>query len=423
MKIGFFTDSYLPSPDGVATSVESSAQELQKLGHEVYIIAPDQPHSKERRNIYRVLSVKIVKSPEVWWALQVPQPSLFKIAKLEFDIIHGHSGGPVSFLGWQLAQLHDLPFVETYHTLWKYYRHYFIYPKLIKHWMVKKFIGFVGNDSDALIAPSVKAKNDLLADGVKKPVYIIPNGIYTESFEDQQKGFLHKTYNIPENKKILLTAGRLHKEKSIDFLISSFAKAKKAVPDLVFVIVGTGQLLEKLQYLTASLELTEDVIFTGKVKYTDMPKVYADSDIFLFASRTETQGMVVIEALASGVPVIAVNDSAFENVIENGKNGYLVTKETKSFADKIKLMFGDPELRKKLNNNAKQSAKQFSVNYTTRVLEQVYKEIIYTYELEKNEEKIKRKSFNKQILSLMGISKELSHDYKNLTELLERLKK
>ncbi len=376
MKIGFFTDSYSPSPDGVATSVESSARQLQKMGHTVYIVAPNQPHTKDRKNIYRLVSIRLMKSPDIRLGLEIPQPNLFKIAGLEVDIIHGHSGGPISFLGWQVAKLHNVPFIETYHTLWKHYRHYLPLHSLLKIWMVKKITAFIGNDCDAVIAPTLKAKKDLVSDGVTKPIYIVPSGIYTEKFDNVPKGWLHQLYNIPQTQKILLTVGRLEKEKSIDFLIKTYAQIHKKHHDTVFVIVGEGRDKEKLQKLAESYKLKDSIHFIGHVPYTHMPKVYADASTFIFASSTETQGMVITEALASGVPVVAVEDEAFTSVVTNGRNGFLVEKNINSFAQKTITILNDPDARKKLNRNAKQSAKQFSIDNTAKSLEQIYTKVI-----------------------------------------------
>lgn len=376
MKIGLFTDSYLPSFDGVATSVESCARELQRRGHTVYIIAPSRPHKKDRKNVIRLVSIRLIKTPPVWIALEIPQPSLFKVAGLEFDIIHGHSGGTVSFIGWQLAQLHNIPFVETYHTIWKYYRHYLPYNELIKIWMVKKIISTIGNDCDGVIAPTIKAKKELLSNGVRKPIYIVPNGIYLEKFGVARKDFLHNTYDIPDNIKIVLTVGRLEKEKSLDFLIKSFAIANKTCPDIAFVIVGEGHDKQKLRKLADSLGVNNKVYFIGNVAFKDMPKVYAGAGLFIFSSRTETQGMVVSEAMAAGLPVVVVEDEAFDDVITNGVNGFLVKKDKNVFARKIENVLNNGDLRLTLGNNAKKSAIRFSIHSTTKILEQTYMKII-----------------------------------------------
>lgn len=391
MKIGFFTDSYLPSIDGVATSVEASAKELQRLGHSVFIIAPDQPHGKDRKNIYRLISFKFMETPEVYLPLEIPQLSLFKIAALDFDIIHGHSGGLVSFLGWQIALLRNIPFIETYHTLWRHYKHYFPYPKLLKIWMIKKITEISGNDCDAVIAPSEKAKKDLLSDGVKKPIYVVPNGINVKKFSHQEKGFLYNKFNIPKTKKILLTIGRLDKEKSIDFIIKSCAEVFKSFPETLLVIIGEGREKERLHKLAGSLNISKNIYFAGLMPYDDIPKAYADASLFIFSSQTETQGMVIAESLASGLPVVAVVDDAFQNVIIDGFNGYMERKDINAFAGKIKKLLHDYELLAKFKHNAVKTSDQFSVNNTAKMLEKIYVEVIENKN--KNKDKLLRKIF------------------------------
>lgn len=419
MKIGFFTDSYLPTPDGVATSVEATARELQKLGHDIYIIAPNQPHNKDRKNIIRLVSIQIIKSPEVRWALEIPQPKLFKIANLEFDIIHGHSGGPISVLGWQLAHLHNLPFIETYHTSWEHYQHYFPVPFFFNIRMIKKLNGFFINICDAAIAPSLKAKKELLRDGVKRPIFIVPTGISPDKFVTKSKGFLHERLTIPKDKRIILTVGRLHKEKSIDFLIKAFALTHKSCPDTVLVIIGKGPLKAKLEELAASLHIAESVYFAGTLEPNDMSSAYVDATSFIFASTSETQGLVVYEAFAAGLPVVAVADGAFENVIENGKNGYTTTKDEIEFANKLSEILTSNDLRKSISKHAKNAAKQYSIEFTSRILEQVYKEVLYTRTLESTHNKSKK---SQAMIRLFKVKKHIKSEFQNLQDLIDTIK-
>ncbi len=419
MKIGFFTDSYLPTPDGVATSVEATARELQKLGHDIYIIAPNQPHGKDRKNIIRLVSIQIIKSPEIRWALEVPQPELFKIANLEFDIIHGHSGGPISVLGWQLAHLHNLPFIETYHTSWEHYQHYFPLPFLFNVKMIKKLNGFFINICDAAIAPSLKAKNELLRDGVKRPIFIVPTGISPDKFDQKPKGYLHEKLHIPNNKKIILTVGRLHKEKSIDFLIKAFALTHKTCPDIVLVIIGRGPLKSKLEELAASLKIAESVYFAGTLEPKDMSYAYADSTSFIFASTSETQGLVVYEAFAAGLPVVAVEDGAFKNVVENDKNGYTTTKDEVQFADRLIRILTQADLKKRFSTNAREAAKQYSIESTSRILEQVYKEVLYMQTQESTRNNSKK---SQTMIRLFKVKKHIKSEFKNLQDLIDNIK-
>ncbi len=377
MKIAFFTDSFLPSADGVATSVAMCAKELRRRGHKIYIIAPNQPHKHDPKNVYRLVSLKLLKTPEIWFALEVPQPALFKIAGIDADIVHGHSGGPVSFMGWQFAKFRKIPFIETYHTLWKYYGHYFLMPKFLSTGMINKTTGFVGNNCDAIIAPSVKAKNELLSDGIKKPIHIVPNGIYHEKFRIHDKSFLRKKLDIGQDAKIILTVGRLEKEKSIDFIIKSFGLIRNKIKRVNLVIIGEGRDMTKLKQLALALGIGSDVHFAGRFDYEDMPKAYAGADLFAFASKTESQGMAVIEALASGLPAVVVKDSVFENVIEESENGHFTRRNIHEFASSICGLLADQEKLNRMSLRARASGTKFSVHETGSRLESVYLEVLH----------------------------------------------
>lgn len=377
MKVVFFTDSFLPSADGVATSVAMCAKELRRRGHKIYVVAPNQPHKKDPKNVYRLVSLKLLKTPEIWFALEVPQPALFKIASLDADIVHGHSGGPVSFMGWQFAQYRKIPFIETYHTLWKYYKHYIMLPEFLSKGLISRTTGFMGNKCDSIIAPSNKAKNDLVSQGIKKPIHVVPNGIYPEKFRLAKNNNLRKKLHIEEDTKIILTVGRLEKEKSIDFLIRSFIMIKKKYERSALVIIGEGRDEMLLKQLALSSGIGRDVYFAGKFDYTEMPGIYAGADLFAFASKTESQGMAVIEALASGLPAVVVRDSVFEDVVIEYENGFLTARNTGDFAHTVLKLLSDNELRAKLSLEARASAARFSVHETCSKLENVYLETLH----------------------------------------------
>lgn len=415
MKIGFFTDSYLPSHDGVATTVETTARELQRLGHEVIIIAPSQLHTKDRKNVHRILSVRTLKNPEIWMGLDVPQPELFRVAQLDFDIIHGHSGGPISLMGWQLAKMHNIPFVETYHTLWKYYVHYFPL-HLVNVWMMQQISKYSGNDCDAVITPTTKIKKELQKYGLTKPIYVLPSGLEIQKFDHQPSGYLHDTLRIPKEKKILLTVGRLEQEKSQDFLLKAFAHVHKTHSDTVFCLIGAGREKDNLEKLAKSLSIEDAVYFAGTIPFTSMPKIYADSELFLFASTSETQGMVINEALASGVPVIAISDEALIDSVKDGENGYFVHKNASEFAAKVLFLLDNKDQLKSFRVDAKAMSKNFSIDLTAKILLQIYEEIIYTKDVSGR---------NNMLITLVNTVlrpnkfKRLSKKYASLKRLLE----
>jgi 1,2-diacylglycerol 3-alpha-glucosyltransferase len=377
MKIGFFTDSYLPMLDGVSTSVESCARALEEKGHEVYIIAPRYPRYKDKRkNVYRLISIKVVRTPEIRFALQLPEKSLLQILQIDFDIIHGHSGGGVTFLGLQIARAKNIPYIATYHTLWNRYAHYMFRGVVIRPRMLEMTSRFFGNLCDALIAPTKRVKRELTSYNITKPIYVLPNGIRTQDYKNIKPGFLRKKAHIAKGTKVLLYVGRLGEEKSVDFLIRSFQLIHAKDPKTALVLLGTGPDKDKLKDIAKRLDIAQAVYFVGTVRHSNIPKVYADADLFVFASQTETQGMVILEAFASGVPVVAVKDEAFSGVIEDDKNGYLVEKDRKIFAEKASAILGNQNLSEKFSQYAKQTAEKYSIEKTVTYLEGEYKKLI-----------------------------------------------
>ena len=170
--------------------------------------------------------------------------------------------------------------------------------------------------------------------------------------------------------------GRLGKEKSIDFLVSAFSLIDKACKNTKLVIVGNGPEKESLQYLAKKLELSDKVLFAGEISYDILPKVYGDADMFVFASTTETQGMVIMEAMASGLPIVAVKDGAIRSMIGNKTNGILVKKDEQEFAKQVINLLKNKKLREKLSVNAKKRVAKFSEEKTVEKLEKLYQQVM-----------------------------------------------
>jgi 1,2-diacylglycerol 3-alpha-glucosyltransferase len=376
MNIGFFTESYLPSQDGVASSVALAATQLKKMGHNVTIVAPGRPHVKKEKNVYRITSVKLLDSPEVWEAIELPEKTLIELFQKDFDIIHIHSGGTVTNIGWQVAKLHGIPLVLTYHTLWKYYSHYFPFSFLIQPWIFKELSYMIGSTCNALIAPTEKVKKILRTYGIRKPIYVIPNGIDLQSFSHNAKGYLQEKYNIPHSRSILLCVGRLEKEKSPHFILTSFSHLLRKYPHAVLVFVGEGREKEDLQNMAKELHIEANVLFTDALPYIHMPKVYADADISVFASKTETQGMVIYESLAAGLPIVAVQNAAFTPILVDGYNCFTTDKDPVHFANKVHHLLKDKDLHGNFKNNAQKSVRFFSVEHTVKQLEECYINIL-----------------------------------------------
>lgn len=373
MKIGFFTDTYLPQLDGVAVSVDACAKALEALGHEVYVIAPRFPGYKDiTPNVYRLTSFKYVTTPELRWALQLPEKPLLSILRINFDIIHGHAGAGMTLLGLEIARARNIPFIGTYHTLIPHYSHYFLKGKIVTPKMLEFYSKFFGNVCDYMIAPTERIKKELLEYGVTRPLVVLPTGIDLETYQKGKKNFLRNALQIPHNKKIVLYVGRLGKEKSVDFLIQSFKHIIAEEKDTVFVLVGEGPDKNALQRLVKKLGLEKSVFFMGSIPHAEIQHVYASASVFVFASQTETQGLVLLEALASGVPVVAVDDDTFDAVITSGKNGFLVAKDSKMFAEKVVSLLQNRELHELFVKEGLKHVKKFSIENTAKNLEKLY---------------------------------------------------
>lgn len=399
MRIGFFTDGFLPQLDGVSTSVFESAKEFERRGHEVWIIAPAYPGYVDKNlNVIRLASLKVRSQPEIRMALHLPDKSLRRILKMDFDVIHGHAGGPITLIGWEIAKSKNIPFVVTYHTLWNRYTHYFLKGKVITPKMMERATKIFGNQIDFLIAPTNRVLEELRSYGVKRPIKVVPSGIDIEKFKKGRKGFLRTKLNL-KKEPILLFVGRLGREKSVDFLIKSFKHVFTKTPQARLVIVGEGVDRKKLQRQAARLGVSKNVHFLGKIDNSLMPGVYHDADVFVFSSTTETQGLVVLEALASGIPVVAVDDPAYE-CVEDGKNGYLVKKEPKEFARKILSIINNKDIQARMSEYAKKSAEKFSVKSTAEQLESVYYELLEKHNKESVERLMKQNERGEQLYVL-----------------------
>jgi len=223
-------------------------------------------------------------------------------------------------------------------------------------------------------------KKELITWGVKKEIKIIPNFIDFARFQKNKKGYLHKRFSIPKKDKILLTVGRLGKEKNFPFLFNMFKKLVKTEQNVHFVIVGQGWELGNLKRLALRLNLSNKIHFTQKVEAEIIQDVYADADIFVFASNTETQGLCVLEAAASGLPIVIVKDPAFDNLSIDGITGFNVSKNQEIFAQKVKQLLNDNALRQLFGRQAREVAgNNFRGEYLTRELVNYYREVINAY--------------------------------------------
>jgi glycosyltransferase involved in cell wall biosynthesis len=376
MRIAFFTDAYPPQINGVATTVEELRGSLVNRDHKVYIVAPAYPKFKDQcKDVLRLRSVRLWKNPELRVSYMFPDRILQKVLQLDVDIVHGFSGGATPSLGLTLAKLKRKPYIFTYSTRWNKYTHYILKGRVIKPKAMEKMVELYCNVCTHIIAPAQYVKDELISFGVKRPITVIPNGVNITKFKPAKNNDLREKLGLLENDKIVLCVARLAKEKSLDFLIKTFARYAKDNPNAYFVIAGDGPERANLQKLITDLNIDNKIFLLGMVPYQEIPQVYNGADVFIFASQTETEGMIVPEALSSGLPVLAVRDRVFEQFIESGKDGFLVEKQEEVFNAHLDRLLKDDNLRLEMGKNARIKAEQFSLDEVAKKFENLYKQI------------------------------------------------
>jgi len=385
MRIGLFTDTYPPFINGVSTSVLMLKQGLEKLGHEVYVVTVnDESFSyKEEDGVLKIPSFPIglmnFRQSGIY-----PLKALKIIKKWKLDIIHSHTEFSIGTFARLISKQLNIPLVHTYHTMYEEYIYYITkgYFDSASKKLVEYLTLFLCDKTiDELIVPTEKAK-ELFKDKykVKRDVYVIPSGIdttrfYKENIDKNEIINLKKDLGLKKTDFIVLYVGRIAKEKSIDFLINNFNSVLKQIPKAKMIIVGDGPDIKDLIDLAKKEGLENKIIFAGKAPWTDVPKYYSLCDVFVTASKTETQGLTVMEAMGASKPVVAIRDESFELMITDKKDGLFFDDE-KSYVDMIYEVYKNKKLRDEISFNARLTADKYSpYNYAKNVLK-VYEKVI-----------------------------------------------
>jgi glycosyltransferase involved in cell wall biosynthesis len=379
LKIGIFTDSYKPYTSGVVTSIATFKEELIRLGHEIHIFAPSYSNYDEiEENVYRYFSLPSPTNPDFTLAIPI-YPGMNTIVKnLQLDIIHVHSPFTMGRVGLRYASKLNIPLLFTYHTRYDQYVHYVPLAQDIAREVTIKYSSNFCNHCNHIIAPSAEIESIIRAFKVKTPISVIPSGVPIDKYQGGDHGWLREHYAIPAKNRILLFVGRLTQEKNIPFLIQTFKQVKEKQPDTTLVIIAQGPLEEELKDLVKMLGLSlhDDVIFTGVMPFNSLVNAYYSADLFVFASLTETQGLVLIEAMAAGLPVVAVRASGVREMVDDGINGLLTDCDTGELAAAILRVLKDEKLYHSLQVNAIKKADQLSSHNMAIELEKVYMDLV-----------------------------------------------
>ncbi len=403
MKIGIFTDVYYPAVNGVVTSIRMLESEMKKRGHEVYIFSPTKYEPAEDEKLYMLRSIPlfVAKKYNFRIAAFYSRAIAKDIKELNLDIIHTQCEFSIGLFGKIISRKYNIPFMHTYHTMWEDYMHYInpikggrgIYSKRFARVLSKNFL----RKAECVIAPSNKTQKYLKykCKIKNKPIYVVPTGIditpfSKDNFKEEEKIELKKILNIDVNDKVILFLGRIAEEKSIDKIIKIMPDLFSKIKNAKLVIVGDGPSKEDLENMVVQLGIQDKVIFTGSVPWDKVPLYYSIGDVFVNASSTETQGLTFIEAMASGVPVVAKYAPNIAEFIHSGENGILVRND-KDFAKWVISLLNNKQLRSKIISNALITASQSSSEIFGDKLAEIYSHVIENYKIKKSEKAKKDK--------------------------------
>lgn len=379
MKIGIFTDSYKPYTSGVVTSISTFKEELTKLGHDIYVFAPSYPNYQDKEeHVYRYYSLPAPTNPDYTLAIPVFPGMNMLLKKLNLDIIHVHSPFTMGRVGLHYARRHDIPILFTYHTLYDQYVHYVPVAQDLAKEVAVKYSNNFCNQCEHIIVPSTEVEDILSGHKIKTPISVIPTGVPVEKFRSGNSNWLQEHYNIPPDNKVLLFVGRLTKEKNLEFLIKAFKDINNRITATTMVITAQGPMENELKRLVKrlGLSLESDVIFTGALPFDTLINVYYSSDLFVFSSMTETQGLVLIEAMAAGLPVVAVRAYGVQDMVDDGINGKLTKCEQTEFSEAVCSILTDDEMYNQYKISALKKADTLSSTNMAKKLEKVYEELL-----------------------------------------------
>lgn len=347
---------------GVPISIEHLAKALRELGHEVYVFAPTHREQENERYVIRYPSMpfSVAGAP-------IPNviTTLFekKVQELDIDLIHVHHPALVGNVALFLKKKYGIPVIFTYHTRYEAYLHYIKPLEWLekKTGFVEKYLTWYCNQCDAIVAPTLGMKRYLENRHFSTPISVLPTGIPIESFSPNMRRVneIRTEYGKGVD-YVLCTVSRMAKEKKIEFQIRGLAllkqTLKKKQKSLRFLMIGDGQQKGELQELAKKYDLEQEIVFVGQVENCDITAYLKACDVFTFASKSETQGIVLLEAMAVGNPIVAVKASGVEDIVEDGVTGYLTQEEEGEWSNRILALLEGKELRKKFGEEAQRVA-------------------------------------------------------------------
>lgn len=389
MRILYPSDVYFPRINGVSTSILTFRRELTALGHEVIIIAPDyapQPQMAEN-GLIRLPSRRIPFDPEDRLMRGAALRSAELAAALrDIDLVHIQTPFAAHYAGLRLARQLGVPCVATYHTFFEEYLFHYVplAPRALMRSLARRFSRSQGNAVDALVVPSRAMRAALSDYGVTAPMTILPTGVRLQELSGGNGATFRQAHGIAPERPLLVHVGRVAFEKNIDFLLHMLLAVRTRHPDVLLLIAGEGPALGHLKTLTRSLLLEANVMFVGYLDRTGaLLDCYCAGNAFVFASRTETQGLVLLEAMALGVPVVSIEAMGTIDILEPRRGALVPAADEQSFADAVCQVLASPALQRRLGEEGRAYAAEWSAPVQAARLQNLYAGVIEQHALRK----------------------------------------
>jgi 1,2-diacylglycerol 3-alpha-glucosyltransferase len=365
MKICMMTNTYLPHVGGVARSVSTFAEEYRRLGHEVLVVAPHFPGRMPKRAeaiVERVAAVQNFNGSDFSVRLPLAAGLSIRLDNFAADIIHAHHPFLLGDTALRMATTRSVPVVFTHHTKYEDYVHYVPFASPALRRAAIQLSTEFANLCDGVIAPSASIAALIRRRGVTTPVEVVPTGVDTESFANGDGAAARRQLRIPARAFVVGHVGRLAPEKNLPFLAKAVAQFLRDQPDAWFLVVGSGPSEEDLRKVCASQGVAKRLVLAGSRSGQALFDAYRAMDVFAFSSKSETQGLVIAEAMSARLPVVALRASGVREVVQDGKTGFMLAPESSPahFARHLGRLRTDAALRAQFSAAAQKGAQEFS---------------------------------------------------------------
>ena len=383
MRVLMVSDVYFPRVNGVSTSIQTFRRDLAAHGCETWLVAPAYPAAwQDDERVLRQPSRYLAFDPED--RMMKPRATLAACLALvgRVDVLHIQTPFVAHWIGLKAARRLRVPTIETYHTFFEEYLHHYLplLPAGVARALARTFSRRQCNAVDAVVAPSRQLADVLASYGVTRPIHTIATGLNLDEFEGGDGAAFRARYGLAADRPVMLLVGRVAHEKNIGFLLRVLGEVARSVPTVLFVIAGEGPALAGLRRAAADAGLAAHVLFVGYLdRRGPLLDCYRAADVFVFASRTETQGLVLLESLALGVPVVSTAVLGTKEVLANAAGAIVVREDVAEFAAAVTRVLSDAALRAQLKCAGREFVERhWSSREMARRLLALYEELVRT---------------------------------------------